>query len=171
MARPPARPGTLVRPVRPLRLLSLAGVLVAVAVVSTACSQSQSPAAEARAVLERFYSDLENGSGAAACSLLTPAAREEAVSTVARPLHLTPSEYELDCERVLDSDSRATARNAAFERELRATKFGSVSVNAGQAMVVVNVPHVGLRAAPLTQTPDGWRISQFSLSTRKPISG
>ena len=148
------------------RLAPLAGVLLAVALASTACSESQSPAVKARAVVERFYSDLENGNGAAACSLLTPAARQQ----VARTFSLANT-HEVDCERVLGAYARASARDSAYARELKATTFGSVSVIGNHAMVVVGVPHVGLRAAPLTQTPGGWRISQFSLSTRKPISG
>lgn len=118
-------------------------------------------------MLERFYSDLEGGRGAAACSLLTPAAREEVV----RPFVLFPKLHKLDCERVLGSYSKATARDAASVRKLKATRFGSVSVIGDHAMVVVSVPHLGLRTAPLTDTRDGWRISQFSLGSRKPISG
>jgi len=167
MAGPMLRPVPPMPMVRLARLLPLAGVVLAVALSSTACSESQSPAAQARNVVERFYSDLENGRGAAACSLLTPAAREEVV----RPLQLFPKLHKLDCQRVLNSFSQSAARTAAYRRELRATTFGSVSVMGNRAMVVVGVPHVGLRAAPLTQTPGGWRISQFSLSTRKPISG
>ncbi len=146
----------------------LAGVLLVVTLASAACGgSSQSPASQARAVLERFYSDLENGRGAQACTLLTPAARERVV----RPLLLFPKLHKLTCETVLGSYSQATARDAASLGELKATRFGSVSVIGNHAMVVVSVPHVGLRAAPLAQTHGGWRISQFSLSTRKPISG
>ena len=128
---------------------------------------SPSPASRARATVERFYSDLENGRGAGACSLLTASAQREVV----RPLQLFSKVHKLDCQRLLSSFSRATAHNAAYRRELEATTFGSVSVIGDRAMVVVGVPHVGLRAAPLTQTRDGWRISQFSLSTHKPIEG
>lgn len=158
MVRPTVRLGWLV---------SLAAALPAVALGSTACSQSQSPAAQARAVVKRFYSDIENGRGAQACSLLTPAAREEVV----RPFLLFPKEHKLDCERLLGSYSQAAAHDAASVRELKSTTFSAVSVIGDHAMVAVNVPHVGLRAAPLTNTRDGWRISQFSISTRKPIGG
>lgn len=145
-------------------LALLAGVVLA----SAACGgSSQSPAGQARGVLERFYSDLESGRGAQACTLLTPAARER----VARPLRRSAKGHKLSCETLLGSYSKAAAGNATYLRELKATSFGSVSVIGGHAMVVVSVPHVGLRAAPLAQTHEGWRISQFTLSTRKPISG
>jgi len=141
---------------------------LAAALAVAACSGgTPSPASQARATVERFYSDLERGRGAAACSLLTTAAQE----AVARPLLAFAKEHKLGCERVLGSYSRAMAHNPADLREMKATTFGSVSVIGGRAMVVVGVPHVGLRAAPLTHTRDGWRISQFSVSTRKPISG
>ncbi len=162
MVRPTVRPTVRLGGVVPS-----AGALLAVMLVGTACSESQSSASQARAVVQRLYSDIENGRGAEACSLLTPAAREE----VARTFRLFPTSHKLDCERVLASYSQATAHDAASVRELKSTTFSSVSVIGDHAMVAVNVPHVGLRAAPLTNTRDGWRISQFSISTRQPIGG
>ncbi len=159
----------MVRPIAGLGpRVPLAGVLLVVVLASAACGgSSQSPAGQARGVVERFYSDLESGRGAEACTLLTPAAREQVVG----PLRPSAKGHKLSCETVLGGYSQATARDAASLGELRATRFGSVSVIGGHAMVVVSVPHVGLRAAPLAQTHEGWRISQFSLSTPKPISG
>ncbi len=145
-------------------LVLLAGVVLA----SAACGgSSQSSASQARAVVERFYSDLESGRAAGACTLLTPAARREVVRP---PRRLAPRK-QLDCRQLLQSYSEAVKRDAASLAAMRGTRFGSVSVIGGHAMVVVSVPHVGLRAAPLVETSAGWRISQVGTSFRNPISG
>lgn len=143
-------------------------VLTVAVLASAACGGApRSPATQARGVVERFYSDLESGRGAAACDLLAPAARQEVVRPPGRPV----AGKQLDCQQVLQSYSEAVKRDAASLAETRATRFGSVSVIGDHAMVVVQVPHAGLRAAPLVMTSDGWRISQIGSSFRKPPSG
>ena len=143
--------------------------LLTVAVLASAACGGGSPseATQARAVVERFYSDIEGGRGTAACALLTPAARKEAV----RPLQLFSPRKQFTCGQLLQSYSDATKRDPASVKGLRAAKFGSVSVVGNRALVAVEVPRVGLRAAPLLKTPAGWRITQVGTSFRKPISG
>lgn len=151
------------------RTAGLALLTVAV-LASAACGGgggSPSPAGQARGVVERFYSDIEAARGAAACALLAPAAREEVV----RPPRQAAPRKQVSCQQVLQSYSEAVGRDAASLAATRATRFGSVSVIGEHAMVVVDVPHEGQRAAPLVMTPDGWRISQIGSSFRKPNSG
>lgn len=143
--------------------------LLTVAVLASAACGGGSPseATQARAVVERFYSDIEGGRGAAACALLTPVARKEAV----RGLQLLAPRKRFTCEQVLQSYSDATKRDPASVKGLREAKFGSVSVLGNRALVAVEVPHVGLRAAPLLKTAAGWRIAQVGTSFSKPTSG
>jgi len=154
----------MVRLGRPVRL---APVVVAVALVA-ACGGSSgsgsSPAHQARATVERFYSDLGGGKGAQACSLLTPAAREEIV----RPLRLFPKGHSLTCETLLRTFSHGTRSETGF---LRGVKVGAATVKGDRATVVVTVPDQGLGYAPLVKTGAGWQISHLITSVRKPIEG
>ena len=143
-------------------------LLAAVVLATAACGgSSQSTASQARSVVERFYSFIESGQGAAACDLLTPAAKKEVV----RPLKGLKPREQLDCQQWLQSYSEAVKGDAASLKEMTATKFGSVSIVGDRAVVAVTVPHAGLRAAPLVETSGGWRISQIGTSFRNPISG
>jgi len=131
------------------------------AVVACGGSSHPPPAAQARAVVQGFYTDIADGQGARACALLTPAAQAEIV----RPLRGLASGHGLDCETLLRDFSQGETK---FLREV---KVGPASVKGDRATVVVTVPDQSLGYAPLVRTPAGWRISHIITSVRKPIEG
>ena len=148
------------------RLGRLAPIVATVAVVG-ACggSSPQSPGDQARAVVEHFYADIADGKGAQACSLLTPAAREEIV----RPFVLFAKLHRLDCERLLGADGKVALSGASVR--LPATKVSLATVSGDRATVVVTVGDQGLVYVPLTKTSAGWRISHIAITSRKAIEG
>lgn len=142
------------------------GTLVAILVVLAGCGASQSPSQQARAVVVRFYDDLESGNGDAACELLTRQVQEELV----HPLGLFGG-GRLDCRTLMSFYVRGLDEAPELLASLRDTRIGDATVTGDRAAVALGEPDGGEREAPLMKTARGWRISKLIERIRKPIGG
>lgn len=168
------------------------GLLTAVAGCgnSNPSSKGISPAAQARAVVEQYYADIEHVNAGAACGLMTASARAEAEGVLRlfpgaqiahrdrclwqfRPnlralahVHSQSAEPKFPTASPL---SPRTASDAAARHRLTERKVGQAKLVGDRAIVSVTVGRGHTDDLLLVKTPAGWRISKLPL--RKPIGG
>jgi hypothetical protein len=143
-----------------MRSYSLAGFCIVTSTLLAGCGGTETPAAQVRSVVGRYYNALESGDGTAACSELTADARE----AVVRPLRLFTEKprHSITCAEVFTFYGKAAAS------ELRETKLGAVKIDGDSATIAVSVPGETAREAPLEKTAAGWRISKLIVRTARP---
>lgn len=147
-------------------------VFVAVSIVLAGCgssnppSKSISPAAQARAVVEQYYADIEHGNAGAACALITASVRAE----IEGAMRLFPTTVAHRDHCLWSFVERAKGlRRRATPRRVSETKVGQATVVGDRATVRVIGRRRHTNDLSLVKTAEGWRISK--LPVRKPIGG
>jgi len=134
------------------RLVRATAGLVAIVVVAGGCGGSQSDADKAKATVSKFFSDVGDGKGPAACALLTDAGVKE-LTTAA--FLLRPPSSCADAinmyNKILSSDDK---------KSLKSTKVKKVTVTGSTATVADN--DIQLKA--------GGEVGLFRNSSPKPLT-
>jgi hypothetical protein len=135
------------------------GVVLAVAVALVGCGGAQSPAEQARSVVQRLYTDLASGNGKEVCSLLTTQARQEIVRVGYEVLPSAHLPHALDCSGFVTAVKAFVHPGAA---ELKRISVGRATATNGTATVIVTEADGSEGHLSLVRTPNGWRISDVT---------
>ncbi len=136
----------------PRRVARASVGLLAIAVLASACGGSRSDADQAKATVSRFFGDVGDGKGGAACALLTDAGVKELTSAafLLRP----PS----SCADAIDTFHKVLSSDD--KKSLKTTKVKKVTITAGTATVADN--DIQLKA--------GGEVGLFRNNSPKPLT-